>query len=387
MVNTNYDDSGQVYTETTCASGPMPADWVWKTRGSTSEHSRYRSRGRGCSCLFNMAIRSVLTNSYTLAAESLEGLPWELGRKLWQRIVRSQLDSVKVWKAFVLAYPNVTEETLRRKRKVIMDPNMPLASYIEAVTSSNFQWLTFLNLQHITCPRTALVHISRLTNLAVLTIGEGVRAPEIGVDDGIIRIWGRIAATDPSAFTLLRVLSLILVPHATARVFNYLDGFPVLGILNVDVSSDEIEFRLAAESQGWRRVTDKKVSLDINSRVMVAEGESILHATFELAGEYGKELSKQEGVESVESLPRLHLALGGDPRYSVVGVEGQRLMRCFCRTTPRRVKDVRDPFSAGGKRPVPEPTSPVRNNAVAKRRKVKVSKQQDMAELLLGFGS
>ena len=334
-----------------------------------------------------MAIRSVLTNSSTLTAESLQGLPWELGRKLWQRIVRSQLDSVKVWKAFVLAYLNVTEETLRRKRKVIMDPNMPLASYIEAVTSSNFHWLTFLNLQHITCPRTALVHISRLTNLAVLTIGEAVRAPEIGVDDGIIRIWGRIAATDPSAFTMLRVLSLIQVPHVTARVFNYLDEFPVLGILNVDVSNNEIEFRLAAESQGWRCVTDKKVSLDINSRVMAAEGDSILHATFELAGEYGKELSKQEGVESVESLPRLHLALGGDPRYSVVGVEGQRSMRCFCRTTPKRVKGIGDPFSAGGKRPVPELTSSVRNNAVAKRRKVKVSKQQDMAELLLGFGS
>jgi len=81
-----YTDSGQIYTEVTCPGGPMTADWVWKTRGSTEEQGRFRSRGPGCSTLYNMAIRSCLRNSFSITAESLEELPWEVGGVLWDRL-------------------------------------------------------------------------------------------------------------------------------------------------------------------------------------------------------------------------------------------------------------------------------------------------------------
>ena len=86
---TSYDDSGQVFTEATCYGGPMTADWLWKTKGSPREARNFRSRGAGCSSLVNMAIRSVLYNSYSITPESLEGVPWELASVLWQQIVAS----------------------------------------------------------------------------------------------------------------------------------------------------------------------------------------------------------------------------------------------------------------------------------------------------------
>ena len=64
----------------------MTADWVWKTRGSTKEHGRYRAGGPGCSSLKDMAIRSILLHSVDLTAESLETLPWSVGQVLWQTL-------------------------------------------------------------------------------------------------------------------------------------------------------------------------------------------------------------------------------------------------------------------------------------------------------------
>lgn len=86
---TGYDESGQVFTETKCYGGPMTADWFWKTKGSSRNARRFRSRGPGCSSLVDVAIRSVLDNSYSITPESLEGVPWELASVLWQRIVAS----------------------------------------------------------------------------------------------------------------------------------------------------------------------------------------------------------------------------------------------------------------------------------------------------------
>ena len=86
---TSHDDSGQVFTEAICFGGPMTADWLWDTKGNPNRARIFRSRGPGCSSLVNMAIRSVLYNSYSITLESLEGVPWELASVLWQQIVAS----------------------------------------------------------------------------------------------------------------------------------------------------------------------------------------------------------------------------------------------------------------------------------------------------------
>lgn len=86
---TQHGESGQVFTEVTSPAGPMTADWVWKTRGSSTEAGRFVSSGPGCSSLFNMAIRSTLCNSFDITAESLNEVPWVVADPLWQRLVAS----------------------------------------------------------------------------------------------------------------------------------------------------------------------------------------------------------------------------------------------------------------------------------------------------------
>ena len=61
----------------------------WKTRGSIREAGKLRSQGFGCSSLVDMAIRSVLYHSFTITAESLEAVPWEIAKQIWQQIIDS----------------------------------------------------------------------------------------------------------------------------------------------------------------------------------------------------------------------------------------------------------------------------------------------------------
>ena len=65
----------------------MTVDWRWKTKGSTREHSRFRSTGPGCSSLFNMSIRSCLLNSWDISMETLLEVSERVGMVLWNRII------------------------------------------------------------------------------------------------------------------------------------------------------------------------------------------------------------------------------------------------------------------------------------------------------------
>ena len=82
-----HDESGQVFTEVSCPGGPMTLDWVWKTKGSLGEAAHFRPSGAGCSSLVEMSIRSAVTYSFNITAESLQGLPWEVAHLLWERLV------------------------------------------------------------------------------------------------------------------------------------------------------------------------------------------------------------------------------------------------------------------------------------------------------------
>lgn len=64
----------------------MTSEWLWKTLGSSQEPGRFRSLGPGCASLSNMAIRSVMVNMMSVTVENLQGVPWHVGKKLWDRI-------------------------------------------------------------------------------------------------------------------------------------------------------------------------------------------------------------------------------------------------------------------------------------------------------------
>lgn len=70
-----------------------------------------------------------------------------------------QLVSVKVWKAFVVAYLHEGVDALKRKHHVITRPNMKLGDYVTPLISPSVQWVAFLSLSNMTCVRITAIHL------------------------------------------------------------------------------------------------------------------------------------------------------------------------------------------------------------------------------------
>ncbi|KAL9119049.1 MAG: hypothetical protein Q9187_004397 [Circinaria calcarea] len=366
--NQTFDwQSGLQFTEVLCKAGPMRADWVWKTLGSTSDLALFRSKGPGCSSLQNMAIRSAVMNVVSLTAESLGGVP--------------QLDSLHAWKVFAAAYPEESQEkSLKRRQQLVVKPNMALPDYIKPITSLSFAWITDLTLSHITCTRLDLIQLSQLTNIGTLTIGEGVEAPETGLDDGIARAWAR-AATETGAFSMLRVLACRSQRGITPTIFTYLSLFPLLSILLLEDCNIGPRDKVVANALCWKYSTGKDLSEYIAlAGCSDAKWDSVIHASYYRSSHFCTQSLTEEGVEAINHLPVLHFSLGPAPEDAKVDTTGNRSLRCFQRETRPQLLVEKKVLPV--KRLVDEPGG----GQSKKKRTMRASKQESFEATLMGFG-
>lgn len=304
---------------------------------------------------------------------------------------------MKVWKAFVVAYPNEDVDSLKRKHHVIENPNMKLGDYVSPLISPSFHWVTFLSLSNITCmyiseqlllyhmrsefsigSRTDLVQISQLTNLGVLTIGRNVTTTDIGLDDSIIRGWGRIA-TSSDAFSLLRVLNCRSQKNITAGVFAHLNQFPALSVFSVEDCNLGPKHKKEARSHGWSYKSGKDFSDRLVKGGLTDVGwDSIVYTSFQLGGAFSKRKVTAAGVEAIDAIPILHVSVGAAQADALVDVTGDRSLRVFYR---EQVDTVGFP----NKRTLSQNTA----SSIKKSRKkptLRASKQQKMEDLLTGLG-
>ncbi|KAI4204666.1 MAG: hypothetical protein LQ350_000981 [Teloschistes chrysophthalmus] len=167
------------------------------------------------------------------------------------------MNSLQLWKIFVPSVGNQGDDEMRYKRLALPDKSGRLSDGIKPMTSPSFAWITFLSLANICCTRAELIRISRVANLGMLTInplyGEYF-GEEIGLDNSLVRAWGR-AAFEAGAFSKLRILVLndVTCRFLTNSVFKYLREFPALGMLLVPADFQDI-FDDAAVAHGWYRI-------------------------------------------------------------------------------------------------------------------------------------
>ena len=291
-----------------------------------------------------------------------------------------QLDSFYAWRVFAAAYPNEMEETLRHRRQVIPEPNMPVTEYIKPICSVSYEWITFLALSHITCSRLDLVNISKLVNLGALTIGPSVETSDIGLDDRIIRTWGR-AATESEAFSMLRVLACRSELGLTSQCFQHLSQFPSLALLAVENCSVRSLNKQVARSLGWRYSTgtDLGASLVSNGNAS-GSWDAIMRTLFYRCSNFGVAALTMEGVSAINSLPILHFSLGPTQGEAKVNRKDQTLLRFFERDRPQRREDTIPDITS--KRTLVEPV----DNRPVKRRGVTASRKQNFEDSLIEFG-
>jgi len=80
-------ESGQVFTEyAVSARQASPLQWLLQTRPGAEELSARSDKQTGLSPLREICMRTLLHNVSNLEAEALQGVPWELAKRIWERM-------------------------------------------------------------------------------------------------------------------------------------------------------------------------------------------------------------------------------------------------------------------------------------------------------------
>ncbi len=258
---------------------------------------------------------------------------------------------------------------------------MKLIDYLKPIISPSLNWITSLSISNTTCSRTDLIQISRIINIGTLSIGPNVQAPEIGIDDSIIRSWGRLAA-DSDAFSVLRVLSCRSQKEMTPRIFTYLNQFPSLDLFNVEDSNLGQQGKPLALQHGWKSKTGVDLcNLLVKGGTEGVRRDFVVDACFRPGGKFCTVALTEDGVTETDDLPVLHLALGPVPAAPPVNKTGSQSLQCFYRTK-RKGFQCNDPLHTSKKRNL----EGVQPKLPRKKPTMRASKQQNLEDVLVGFG-
>ncbi|KAF1988239.1 hypothetical protein K402DRAFT_31636 [Aulographum hederae CBS 113979] len=217
------------------------------TRGSTKEFRRHKNQGIGADSLENMAIHSVLYNLPELTVESLATTPWRIGEKVWNKLSKAQLDSLKIWKAFNEAYRNVTKKpfSLRDRTIRLEERSFPPDQIFQRIDSTCHGWLSHLSLVNVSMSDRNLMKLSQVKSLASLFVDGGL------LSDRVIRGW-KDEVFSASAFSNLVVMLLKHQTDVTERAFVHLRSLPALQLLGTKGLLVDPEDVLKNPSGSWQ---------------------------------------------------------------------------------------------------------------------------------------
>ena len=260
---------------------------------------------------------------------------------------------------------------------------MVLSDYTKHLRSETFQWITFLSLSHVTCSYSDLINLSKFPNLGALTIGHGVEVSGStykGIDDSVIRAWAR-AVAESGAFSALQVFACRKQLLITRQTFDRLTDFPALALFLVEACSIGPKDRPYARKLGWRYSTGKDLSeVLVGSGIPDASWNSIMHACFQKATDIGLATETSPLSAKIDTLPRLHFAIGKAPSDAVVDVTGDRSSRCFHRAIPQRIVQSLQLSH------IKHPLKNVAQNETVSRRVVRPWKKLRVADFMTEFG-
>ncbi|TIA25494.1 hypothetical protein D6C81_01698 [Aureobasidium pullulans] len=253
--NHHDPDSGLSWNET-ILSGPTSLskqmnEFMNKSIG-LSPLLESKSDETGAGSLEDMAVRCLLGNLDALVKESLEGVPGLVAKRIWERIVRNNLQTLRLWQLFTIICsddpPSPTHTTITRH-------HIPLSLVIPAIDSPSFAYLTSLTLVDQIADSTAsLPLLSTLSNLISLhIIGASTSSAQTSmITDSTLRLWSK-RAIHQNGFPRLKMLFLRFQFGVTEIGLGELAGFKELGICVTSRCGVKIkEAKKIVKGVGWK---------------------------------------------------------------------------------------------------------------------------------------
>ena len=227
------------------------------------------------------------------------------------------------------------------------------------------------------------MQVSELSNLGVLSLGKGLKAPDIGIDDSVIRAWMR-AATESNAFSMLRALNCQSQRRITGESFGYLARFPRLAMVQLSdcgISPQDIQDAL---HWGWEHKTGKDLNAFWKDIGLAGyECYSFYFVCYRWGRKYSIKQSKSPTLEVdyPHLYPVLNYFLGPAVNFAK-NPRGAQASILFHRSEPSTLVDE---AAVSSKRPGDDDS--YSSGPSRKKPTMRASKQQDMGNVLMGFGS
>ncbi|THY74421.1 hypothetical protein D6C94_04931 [Aureobasidium pullulans] len=206
----------------------------------------------GAGSLEDMAVRCLLGNLDALFKESLEGVPGLVAKRIWERIVRNNLQTLRLWQLFTIICsddpPSSTHTTITRH-------HIPLSLVIPAIESPSLAYLTSLTLVDQIADSTAsLPLLSTLSNLILLhIIGASTSSAQTSmITDSTLRLWSK-RAIHQNGFPRLKMLFLRFQFGVTEIGLGELAGFKELEMCVTSRCGVKIkEAKKIVKGVGWK---------------------------------------------------------------------------------------------------------------------------------------
>ncbi|TIA44007.1 hypothetical protein D6C79_06655 [Aureobasidium pullulans] len=253
--NHHDPDSGLSWNET-ILSGPTSLskqmnDFMNKSIG-LPPLLESKSDETGAGSLEDMAVRCLLGNLDALVKESLEGVPGLVAKRIWERIVRNNLQTLRLWQLFTII---CSDDPPSSAHTTITRHHIPLSLVIPAIESPSFDYLTSLTLVDQIADSTAsLPLLSTLSNLASLhIIGASTSSAQTSmITDSTLRLWSK-RAIHQSGFPRLKMLFLRFQLGVTETGLGELAGFKELEMCVTSRCGVKIkEAKKIVKGVGWK---------------------------------------------------------------------------------------------------------------------------------------
>ena len=146
----------------------------------------------------------------------------------------------------------------------------------------------------------------------------------------------------------------------------------MLSLFNVEDCSLGPRHGQAARNHGWSyRIGKHFNGVPVKGGATGPEWDSIVHASFQLGGAFSERTLTAAGVEGIDAIPVLHMAVGATQPDALVDTTRDGSLRSFFR--PPNEKHLNQTIAPSIKMSRHKPT-------------LRASKQQNMADVLTGFG-
>ncbi|KAI1003199.1 hypothetical protein K3495_g5007 [Podosphaera aphanis] len=235
--------TGQVYTETTVpVQGGDDMPWEYRaiklssiTNNSLTKKHKQNSKEScyGTQSLLLTAVETILANVSDLTLQLLELLPLSTVELLWNMLIKREGLSFHTWSLFstYLIRRNSSTAGILRYRHTISSPKSLLETYIRALTSTTFDFITTLTIT-VPIPIPSLIQLKKLVNLIALEIIHNGDPLQSLVSDLLIRAWS-LSASQENSFQILRILKLWNHREVTPKSLLYINHFPALAIYDI----------------------------------------------------------------------------------------------------------------------------------------------------------